>query len=160
MQINPTEVNGVDTSDLGGEATINNVLNIMKNFPTIGFIIQKSDETKPLWEGLLKKTNNNSPSNMSMLSDESKGTGKLISSFSTPPNNYNIGYAGGIGPSTVVDVVNNILLLEEKTSRRVWIDMESSLRSICDGRDIFDINKCVDVIRKICENCDGCGYEM
>ena len=69
VQIHATAVNGVDTSDLSGGAT--HLMTLMSQFPYLEFIIQRSDETSELWKAV-EKVN---PPNMSMLFDESKGTG-------------------------------------------------------------------------------------
>jgi len=85
-----------------------------------------------------------------MLVDESKGTGVLASSWPTPPNGYNIGYAGGIGPDNVKSVLTDIMSVAK--GRDVWIDMESSLRTVLkDGADVFDLGKCYKCIEVVCE---------
>lgn len=139
IQINATQVNGVDTSHLAD--CVAKFTQVACNFPKLEFIIQKNEETRPLWEGLL----NDIPSNVSMLVDESKGTGILAKSWPSPPLDYEIGYAGGIGPANVETVMKDIQ--QVAAGRSVWIDMESSLRSIDDqGKDIFDLDKCQQVI--------------
>jgi hypothetical protein len=143
VQINATAVNGVDTSDLPNR--IGDVVAVMRRHPGMEFILQRSDETRPLWEGVAAS----GVANMSMLFDESKGTGALLSSYSAPPAEYEVGYAGGIGPKTVVQVLASVA--EVASHRSVWIDMESSLRSTTDGADVFDVTKCYDVIEKLCK---------
>jgi hypothetical protein len=87
---------------------------------------------------------------MSMLFDESKGTGVLSSNgYPAPPAEYEVGYAGGIGPANVQDVLEKAL--ESAKGSSVWIDMESSLRSQLNGRDIFDLGKCYECVRKVKE---------
>lgn len=49
IQINATAVNGVDTSRLAEQ--VPQFLTVTQRFPTIEFIVQKNDETRPLWEG-------------------------------------------------------------------------------------------------------------
>jgi hypothetical protein len=132
VQVNATAVNGVE----------------------LEFILQKNDETKPLWEGLLNMENDAAgkagylPENVSMLVDESKGTGVLASSWPNPPDGYAIGYAGGIGPKNIDNVLQDVF--HAAKGREIWIDMESSLRSMKDGKDVFDLDKCYDVIEKVC----------
>merc|ERR1712224_1098361 len=50
VQINATAVNGVDTSNLSG--SIPALSELMSKYPQLEFILQKNDETQPLWEGL------------------------------------------------------------------------------------------------------------
>ena len=161
VQINATAVNGVDTSNLSN--CVPSLQEVIMNHPELEFILQKNDETTPLWEGLLKSKSfgggeGKLPKNTVMLVDESKGTGVLASSWPTPPSEYEIGYAGGIGPSNVKSVLEDIM--DVAAGRKVWIDMESSLRSKikCDGdgdgdeeKDIFDITKCYKCIEVVCE---------
>ncbi len=89
VQINATKVNGVDTSNLAN--SVPKLSKLMTKHDNLEFIIQKNDETKPLWEGVLQ-LDGGVPKNVTMLVDESKGTGKLCQSWPTPPKDYNIGY--------------------------------------------------------------------
>ena len=84
-----------------------------------------------------------------MLVDESKGTGVTAKSWPTPPPNYEIGYAGGIGPSNIHKVLQDVI--EAGCGRHIWIDMESSLRSTKNGKDVFDLDKCFEVVKATCE---------
>ena len=79
-----------------------------------------------------------------MLVDESKGTGKQTSTWPGAPDGYQIGYAGGIGPSNARNVLET--LASQTGEKEFWIDMESSLRSIKNEVDVFDLDKCFEVI--------------
>jgi hypothetical protein len=155
IQINATAVNGVDTSDLAGAAS--HVIDVASRHSDLEFILQKNEETQPLWEGILvlgdvtkpEKGPRRLPINMTMLLDESKGAGVLSKTFPSPPKEYDVGYAGGIGPSNIKDVLNAILT--SASGRSVWIDMESSLRSFTNSQDVFDLNKCYSCILVACE---------
>jgi len=98
-----------------------------------------------------------------MLVDESKGTGVLSSSWPVPEHGslYKTGYAGGLGPNNVSSVLPAIVqaVASAPTSssssnttdrQRFWIDMESSLRSTKNGKDVFDLDKCFAVIDQVC----------
>jgi len=157
VQVNATAVNGVDTSALKESAPI--FLQVAERFPNLEFILQKNDETEPLWSGVLDLCDGSVlPRNVTMLLDESKGTGasRLSSSSSSsdwpppPPAEYEIGYAGGIGPDNVRDVLRQVS--DAAPGRSVWIDMESSLRSTKNGQDVFDLDKCYRVIEAACEH--------
>ena len=144
VQINATAVNGVDTSKMAEQVPM--VLQVFQRFPQLEFIVQKNEETKPLWEGLL---NTGLPKNVSMLVDESKGTGVSASHWPEPSPDYEIGYAGGIGPKNVEQVLTVIGKVAKGHS--IWIDMESSLRSIKNDKDVFDLDKCFLVIQTVCD---------
>jgi phosphoribosylanthranilate isomerase len=152
VQINATAVNGVDTSRLA--ESVESFLKAVTCHPELEFILQKNEETKPLWEGMLALDLDGAgktgylPKNVSMLVDESKGTGILADSWPRPPSEYEIGYAGGIGPSNIEKVLKDIMVAGN--GRSVWIDMESSLRSTKNDQDIFDIDKCFSVIEAVC----------
>jgi hypothetical protein len=188
VQINATAVNGVDTTNLSNSVPI--VWNTIQQYKTqLEFIFQKNDETKPLWEPiealLLSQYNaeredtttttatTTTLSNVSMLLDESKGTGLQTSTSSWPPPSvlYRTGYAGGIGPNNVGEILRDIITLINETIAATstntassdasiqhvthqqcsfWIDMESSLRSIKNGTDVFDLDKCFQVIDTVC----------
>jgi phosphoribosylanthranilate isomerase len=143
VQINATAVNGVDTSQMAEK--VPRVAQVIQKFPQLEFILQKNEETRPLWEGLLLA---GLPPNASMLVDESKGTGVSASSWPAPSPDYELGYAGGIGPANVSQVLADIARVAPP-ERAVWIDMESSLRSIKNEKDIFDLDKCFAVIQSL-----------
>jgi phosphoribosylanthranilate isomerase len=95
-------------------------------FPSIEFILQKNEETRPLWEELTKPAFDDGvpssfPKNITMLLDESKGTGKPMDMdhLQPPPLNFDLGYAGGIGPSNIKTVLQSVMSLA--TERSVWI---------------------------------------
>lgn len=153
VQINATAVNGVNTAKLA--ESVDTFLMVVRSHPHLEFILQKNEETKPLWEGVLILCSKEGtatvgiPTNVSMLVDESKGTGILASSWPTPPIEYEIGYAGGIGPENIAEVLDAVMLAAN--GRAIWIDMESSLRSTKNGKDIFDLDKCYEVIDAVCK---------
>ena len=153
VQINATAVNGVDTSSLS--TAVPAVAALMARHPELEFILQKNDETEPLWSGLLEGDAENMgaagclPSNVTMLVDESKGTGVLASSWPSPPEGYDIGYAGGIGPANIQAVLKDVATAAN--GRDIWVDMESSLRSNKNGKDVFDLDKCYQCIEAVCD---------
>jgi len=151
VQINATAVNGVDTSNLAGQ--VSTVAKMTSDHPELEFILQQNEETKPLWQGLLQLDTFGGgvgllPGNVSMLVDESKGTGVLASSWPKAPEGYKIGYAGGIGPDNIVSVLEGVI--QASQGKDIWIDMESSLRSTKNGQDVFDLDKCYSVIDATC----------
>lgn len=152
VQINATAVNGVDTSRLGEDDSARCLLRLARDHPRLEFIFQKNSETDPLWTGLLRESNGGLllPRNVSVLVDESKGTGTVASSWpSPPPDGYDMGYAGGIGPNNIRQVLTGVLAAAQ--GHQFWIDMESGLRSIKNDRDVFDLDKCYEVISAVCD---------
>lgn len=118
------------------------------SLPQVEFIIQRNEETKPIWEYL---DTQGLPSNVSFLFDESKGTGVVAAEWPNPPINARFGYAGGLGPKTLEDQLTKMLLktnpLAESAPVEIWVDMESSLRTLLkDDTDIFDVNKAMECI--------------
>ena len=172
VQVNATAVNGVDTTKLGYETTVQSLLRTIRAHPNLEFIIQKNDETKPLWFTLLQNHKDcegrdviGYPTNIVFLHDESKGTGKEVigSQWPTDPqfvstSRKTVGYAGGIKPSNVKSVVESVrLACAESGGDHFWIDMESGVRTTLtnsDGQnntDIFDLAKCFQCIESICD---------
>lgn len=78
------------------------------------------------------------------LYDRSAGKGERPSLW--PSSEGRCGFAGGISPSNVEEVLHEI----GERPHPFWIDMESSLR---DEEDRFSIEKCVSVLRTAKETC-------
>jgi hypothetical protein len=75
------------------------------------------------------------------LHDLSGGKGKVPKFRPVqPPETALVGYAGGIGPDNVVQVLSEI------NAHNFWIDMESKIR---DTDDWLDLNKCEAVCKQI-----------
>ncbi len=77
----------------------------------------------------------------SILFDPSGGRGLEAFRWPTPPPGIRMGYAGGIKPSTVLDVLRDIGPVDAS----FWIDMESGVRT----DDKFDLA----LVRKVLEQC-------
>ncbi|OQR92300.1 hypothetical protein THRCLA_08731 [Thraustotheca clavata] len=141
VQINATAANKVVVLPDKVNEYVANLLNCMKNVPEIEWIIQCNEETKAIWQPLVQ----NPPENMSILFDASCGLGVPMIEFPKPLPHVKCGYAGGIGPDNIADMLNRIFAAANDIP--IWIDMESSLRStILDpkhgSKDVFSIEKC------------------
>ena len=111
VQVNATAVNGVYTDKLGEGKTMESFIRTINAHPKLEFIVQKNDETEPLWSALLKR--GECPENIVFLHDESKGTGKEVTggwptdSKFVSTSRKAVGFAGGIKPSNVKSVAIN-----------------------------------------------------
>jgi hypothetical protein len=197
VQVNATSINGVETERLfassssssssssGGGATTTDGTSAATSFirttiahPDLEFIVQRNDETEPLWSALLLLLSRRPPppgSNVVFLHDESKGTGTSVPGglwptdgrfvMPTDATRNVIGYAGGIRPTNVMSVAEGAsIACAASGGDRFWIDMETGIRTTVmrqrdgdDGtttmvkEDIFDISKCYDCIDGLCE---------
>jgi len=156
VQVNATARNAVDISQGNTLEYVQSLWSVISKHPELEFIIQRNQETKPLYEGLLtNRSQKRGPagvllSNITMLVDESKGTGIRGKDWPNPPQEYDIGYAGGIGPDNLQSILKEVIVAGN--GRPIWIDMETSVRSIKNGNDIFDLEKCYKCIEIICES--------
>lgn len=76
-----------------------------------------------------------------MLFDRSGGTGKVPDTWPRHPGGgVQVGYAGGINPDNVLDVIDAI-----GPDGPYWIDMESGVRT----DDWFDLDKCEAVLQAV-----------
>ena len=79
-----------------------------------------------------------------VLFDASGGRGVRVDSWPSPLPGHQCGYAGGLGPETLVSDLSAIALAAG--SREYWIDMETSLRN---GADRFDLDRCAAVLATV-----------
>mmetsp|Transcript_81158 Transcript_81158/g.161443 ORF Transcript_81158/g.161443 Transcript_81158/m.161443 type:complete len:282 (-) Transcript_81158:24-869(-) len=152
VQINATRANGSDVdafaTDVGAKRCVDALRTAFAALPEVEFIMQRNEETRPLWERLLESP----PSNMSMLFDDSMGLGRSATKWPEPPANVELafGYAGGLSPSNLKEQLT--LISNTAPGRTIWVDMESSMRTLLqDSTDIFDANKAMLCVRSICE---------
>ncbi len=80
------------------------------------------------------------------LYDVSGGAGILPSTWPEPlPETY-CGYAGGLGPANLKDQIE--LILEITGDTRIWIDMETRVRSDDDTEFLLDkVRKCLEIAK-------------
>ena len=155
VQVNATAANSVSVEHGRIDEYVANIKKCMNAVSHMEFIIQCNDETKPIYEKLIA-----SPEpNMSLLYDASCGKGVRVSSFPSPMLYPTIpcGYAGGIGPDCITDILAAVKDVTAQCNevKTVWIDMESSLRTIVlekgdVRRDVFSIDKCMSCVAAGC----------
>lgn len=81
---------------------------------------------------------------VSWLFDASAGTGAEPTDWPSEPTNRLVGYAGGIGPANVVQVVSVV----GERAENYWLDMETKIRSE-DLDDKFSVEKCLAVCKAV-----------
>ncbi len=85
--------------------------------------------------------------NLHVLFDASGGFGKTLTTASKAINGVYCGYAGGINPNTVQDIVKSIVKVNGAETP-FYIDMESGVR---DEDDWFSLDACEEIIEKVNE---------
>jgi hypothetical protein len=144
VQVNATAANGIDVGSLGARQCVEGLRAAMGALPGVEFILQHNEETRALWEGLLLRGSGSggggggggsaapmaAPRNLSLLFDESKGLGTLAASWPGAAEAAGVpfGYAGGLGPDNVAEQLGR--MAGPAAGLPVWIDMESSLRTM------------------------------
>jgi phosphoribosylanthranilate isomerase len=142
FQLNPTAANSVHLNKANAHIYVDNIRNMMLQFPAAEFIIQANEETAYIWEQLIS---DKVPSNLSVLFDASCGTGVELSSVRPPLPSIPCGYAGGISTANIKKILH--MLQEVVAETPIWIDMESSLRKMnTAGGDEFSLEACMSCI--------------
>lgn len=99
-------------------------------------ILQKNSKKCKFNENLLSKINKFNVE-LSWLYDSSGGFGRQINKVVVPDMKYFTGYAGGINPDNIIDIIN--LINDVNTdNRNFYVDMESGVRA----NNYFSIYKC------------------
>lgn len=146
IQINATAANKVIVDGAKLDVYANNIRSCILAVPEIDFIFQLNDETRGIWNCIIQYP---IPSNLNVLFDASCGLGVLAKEYPSPlvdPVEIPCGYAGGIGPSNIADVLSAVETAAN--GKTVWVDMESSLRVLITDKhqtcatDAFSIDKC------------------
>lgn len=144
VQVNATAANGVVVDPALLSEYAQNLRSAVESVPEIEWIFQLNDETQGIWNIL--SSDGDVPANMSVLFDASCGKGILTTSIRPPLTNPDVmsGYAGGLGPDTIGNILN--MIIENCEGKPVWVDMESSLRVLvtdknATNKDVFSIDK-------------------
>ena len=109
--------------------------------------------------------------NHSILVDSSRGNGICPIEWVRPPTTKPVGFAGGLGPHNVLDLLPKFdglsLDVKEEVILPYWIDMESSLREyfVCSDFDngdnvVFSAEKCFETQLRYIEATSILGYEF
>lgn len=109
--------------------------------PNIGILAEFADDN--YFDVIAQTRNTNAfpeAEQVSWLYDPSGGRGERPETIPVAGPNTWCGYAGGINPDNVLDVVSSI------EASYYWIDMESGVRN---EHDLFDLNKCEAVLEAV-----------
>jgi hypothetical protein len=144
IQINATAANKVVVDPAKLEVYAANVCSCVAAVPQVEFIFQLNGETRGIWS-CINAAHPPLPRNISVLFDASCGLGVLATEYPAPVEGVPSGYAGGIGPSNLEQVLAAVAKAAGDVP--VWIDMESSLRvQVADKQtpsmDCFSLDKC------------------
>ena len=116
-------------------------------YPSVNFILQLNQKTQDFCYPLLESPD------LSFLYDASLGSGVVPAEYKAIAHNSFTGYAGGISPDNVLEVLAKIKqanLLDIGHHMATWIDMESGVRSLSEtGVSLFDLEKCKSVLDAI-----------
>lgn len=86
--------------------------------------------------------------NVALLYDGSRGKGVIPSEWPQPEQNRYVGYAGGIGPDTIREILDR--LCKGDSNQHFWLDLETGART----GDKFDYHK-VETVLTIAEDYVG-----
>lgn len=84
--------------------------------------------------------------NHAVLVDASGGRGELPEYWGRPNTDKPVGFAGGLGPSTLRENLPMIAAVADGHPNGWWIDMEGQLRVLRDGGDWFDVRRALAVM--------------
>mmetsp|Transcript_25296 Transcript_25296/g.39978 ORF Transcript_25296/g.39978 Transcript_25296/m.39978 type:complete len:291 (-) Transcript_25296:69-941(-) len=149
LQINPTRANAAGGWEAGSAAKC--LREVAAAIPDVELILQVNEETNELMQRLFKDPQCKPPMNFAALFDPSCGLGVLPKSRQAPFDGIHCGYAGGIGPDTVVAQLQEVAAACAGHTGTVWIDMESGIRSTdaTTGNDIFDLARVRRVVEQV-----------
>jgi len=118
-----------------------NFVEVLKQFPDKQFIFQVGKKNR---DSLFAHAVSEG-ANIACLFDRSGGKGVVPSSWPKVREDVICGYAGGLGPDTLSQELENIS--QVVGDKEIWVDMESRIRS--DDNTLFDLSKvekCLSVV--------------
>lgn len=153
VQFNPTAANAA--SGWEPQQAAENLRAVAAALPELEFILQVNEETQELAKRLFEDTAAAAPPNFAMLMDASCGLGVAPGAHPAPLPGVHCGFAGGMGPDTVVDQLGKVAQACRDCASTVWIDMETGVRSqSAEGGDIFDLAR----VRKVVATIEATDY--
>lgn len=113
--------------------------NLMANYPKIKFITQHNKNNQDIWKSFLQLDNHH------LLYDSSGGRGIFTKYIPQFINGIFCGYAGGIGPDNIENVLGNMSMYSDGVC---WVDMESGVRDENDYLDLDKVEFCLEKASK------------
>lgn len=87
--------------------------------------------------------------NVSPLFDTSGGAGVLPERWPAPIPGVYCGYAGGLGPETLLEQLGKIEKVAQREAATIWIDMERRIRSLDNQQfDLAKVEACLAIVQK------------
>lgn len=102
---------------------------LILDHPSVHFILRHNEKTAAAAAALAGVPN------LAILYDVSRGRGVRSESWPMAPSTHRCGYAGGLGPETLLKSL--ALIYQAAGHEEFWIEMEDQLR---DGNDRFDLS--------------------
>jgi hypothetical protein len=132
----------IDLAEEQTPARLSKLATKLKSFPDIEFIFPLNDESHaflPLFD----------TSRMSVLFDGSGGRGLSPEIWPVPLANHSCGYAGGLGPDNLAASLRKLDAVV-RPQDKVWIDMQSGVRSHDNKLDMAKVRSVLDqVVAKV-----------
>jgi phosphoribosylanthranilate isomerase len=119
---------------------LNNYKKLTESFPDKKFILQYNASNDAYIKKIISEYNT---SNTNILYDASGGRGTEIKTIKAPYESIYTGYSGGLNPTNIVEICDEIY--NHKDESKVWIDMESGVRT----EDEFDLDKVYKVLQQV-----------
>lgn len=115
-----------------------NYTNLVNKYKDKSFILQSNFSNEIFIDKIISTGKN---TNTHILYDSSGGRGTEIKNIKPPYKGIYTGYSGGIGPENINEICKAITF--HKADDRVWIDMETAVRT----DNIFDLDKVYKVLK-------------
>jgi len=122
----------------GGELDLTRLRQFILAHPTLVFITQHNESTRPVAQVLADVANH------AILFDSSLGRGISPQAWQRPMDSVPCGYAGGLGPENLGQQLPRIY--EAAGQAEFWIDMEERLRDEHDRFSMTLARKCLEIV--------------
>ena len=119
---------------------LNNYKKLTEAFPNKKFILQYNASNDAYIKKIISDFDT---SNTNILYDASGGRGTEIKTIKAPYEGIYTGYSGGLNPDNINQICDEIY--NHKNDCKVWIDMESGVRT----DDEFDLDKVYKVLKEV-----------
>lgn len=126
------------------------ISSMIKFYPETEFIFQIDGNPQNMAMAKLLVFDYN-VSNVAFLLDASHGAGILPDRWDIPPiAEVSTGYAGGFGADNLeasFEFIKRAVELRSDFAADYWLDMETKIRDISGGKEVFSLEKCLEVLK-------------